>query len=190
MINIIFEAHSTTLDNEAHLASGHNDVELSPLGIQQAKELGERYKDQKFDVIYCSDLQRSWKTAELAFGKRFPIIDVDYNSPSGRIIKDKRLRECDYGDLTKHPSEEVDGLKVDHITIPFPNGESYQDCIKRMGDFLKDLRQKYFGRSKNVLIIGHRATQYGLEHLINGVPLKTLVTTPFQWQPRWSYDLK
>ncbi len=26
MITIIFEAHSTTTDNEAHLASGHNDI--------------------------------------------------------------------------------------------------------------------------------------------------------------------
>ncbi len=44
MITIIFEAHGTTFDNEAHLSSGHNDVELSHLGIQQSKEMGERYK--------------------------------------------------------------------------------------------------------------------------------------------------
>lgn len=103
MITIIFEAHSTTLDNEAHLSSGHNDVALSALGEQQAKELGNRYKDQNFDAIFCSDLQRSFKTAEIAFGKRFP------------IIKDKRLRECDYGDLTQHPSAEVDPEKPKRI---------------------------------------------------------------------------
>ena len=107
MVNITFEAHSTTLDNEAHLSSGHNDVELSPLGEKQAKELGERCKD--LDAIFCSDLQRSYKTAEIAFNGKFP------------VIKDKRLRECDYGDLTQHPSEEVEPLKVEHISIPFPN---------------------------------------------------------------------
>lgn len=37
MVNIIFEAHGTTFDNEAHLASGHNDVGLSPLGESQSK---------------------------------------------------------------------------------------------------------------------------------------------------------
>lgn len=51
MITIVFESHATTFDNEAHLASGHNDIELSPLGIQQAKELGERYKNDSFDSI-------------------------------------------------------------------------------------------------------------------------------------------
>ncbi len=96
MINIIFEAHATSLDNEKRLSSGHNDVELSPLGEQQAKQLGERYANQEFDAIFCSDLQRSYKTAEIAFGDRFT------------IIKDKRLRECDYGDLTRHPSDEVE----------------------------------------------------------------------------------
>lgn len=177
MITIIFEAHGTTFDNENHLSSGHFDVELSPLGEQQAKQLGERYKDQEFDTIFCSDLQRSYKTAEIAFGKKFP------------IIKDKRLRECDYGDLTRHPSDEVDAEKVNHITEPFPNGESYEGCLKRMKEFLDELKQKYDDRHKNVLIIGHRATQYGLEHLINGVDLKTLVTTPFKWQPGWTYQL-
>ena len=70
MITIIFEAHGTTFDNEAHLSSGHNDVELSPLGIQQSKEMGERYKDDHFDAIFCSDLQRAYKSAEIGFGTK------------------------------------------------------------------------------------------------------------------------
>lgn len=177
MLTIVFEAHGTTFDNEKHLSSGHFDVELSPLGIQQASQLGGRYKDQNFDAIFCSDLQRSYKTAEIAFGNRFP------------VFKDKRLRECDYGDLTRHSSDEVDSEKVNHITKPFPNGESYQDCLERMKEFLDDLRQKYHDRDINVIIIGHRATQYGLEHWINRKSLKELVITPFKWQPGWTYQL-
>ncbi|MBI3103353.1 histidine phosphatase family protein [Candidatus Daviesbacteria bacterium] len=176
MVIIIFEAHATSFDNEKHLFSGHFDVALSPLGEQQAKELGGRYKDQEFDVIFVSDLQRSYKTAEIAFGNKIP------------IIKDKRLRECDYGDLTQYPSDEVDPVKVKHISIPFPNGESYEDCLKRMKSFL-DYLHLYHGRSISVLIIGHRATQYGLEHWINGKSLKELVTVPFKWQPGWVYQL-
>lgn len=74
MVTIVFESHSTSLDNENHLSSGWNDVELSKLGIQQAKDLGKRRMDEKFDAIFCSDLQRSYKTAEIAFGNKFPII--------------------------------------------------------------------------------------------------------------------
>lgn len=175
-VEIIFEAHGTTYDNEAHRASGHFDVGLSPLGVQQSKEMGERYMDEHFDAIFCSDLQRSYKSAEIAFGDKFP------------IIKDAHLRECDYGDLTQHPSEEVDAEKPKRIKVPFPNGESYEETSARMKAFLQDLLRDYNG--KRVMIIGHRATQYGLERWIKGLPLEQVVPAPWRWQPGWTYILE
>lgn len=175
-VEIIFEAHGTTYDNEAHFSSGHNDVALSPLGIQQSKEMGERYKDEHFDAIFCSDLQRSYHSAEIAFGDRFP------------IIKDARLRECDYGDLTQHPSGEVDIEKPRRINQPFPNGESYEQTSVRMKAFLKDLFRDY--DDKRVMVVGHRATQYGLEHCIKGLSLEEVIPAPWKWQPGWSYILE
>ena len=176
MIEIIFEAHGTTFDNEAHLASGHNDVALSPLGIQQSKEMGERYKNDHFDAVFVSDLQRSYESAEIGFGNKWP------------IIKDARLRECDYGDFTQKPSEIVDKEKSKRINTPFPNCESYTQTTARVKSFLNDLKKNYDG--KRVMIIGHRATQYGLENLINGVSLEKLTTTNFKWQPGWKYEIE
>lgn len=176
MITIIFEAHSTTFDNEAHLSSGHNDVALSPLGEQQSKEMGERYKEDHFDVIFTSDLQRAFKSAEIGFGNEWP------------IIRDARLRECNYGDFTQHPSEEVEKQKLLRIYEPFPNGESYKQTTARMRTFLEELLKNYGG--KRVMIIGHRATQYGLDHLINGVSLEQLTSSHFKWQPGWEYKLE
>ncbi|MDE1874220.1 MAG: histidine phosphatase family protein [Candidatus Micrarchaeota archaeon] len=176
MIAITFEAHGTTVDNEARLSSGLYDAALSALGEKQARELGERYRNERFDAVFCSNLKRSYKTAELAFAGRFP------------IIKDRRLRECDYGTLTRHPSDEVEPLKIKHISTPFPGGESYEQANQRIKLFLEDLAKDYEGR--RVMIIGHRATQYGLECLINGKSLAALVSTPFKWQPGWVYELK
>lgn len=176
MVTIIFEAHSTTKDNEAHISSGWNDVELSELGLKQSKELGERYAKENFDAIFCSDLQRSFKTAEIAFSNRF------------KIIKDERLRECNYGDLTCHSSSEVDIKKPNRIEVPFPNGESYEQASGRMKDFLDDLATNY--DYKKVMIIGHRATQYGLEHWILGKELPEIISASWKWQPGWTYELK
>jgi broad specificity phosphatase PhoE len=176
MTKIIFEAHGTTLDNEAHRATGWFDDELSELGVQQSKEMGDRYKDEQFDAIICSDLQRSYRSAEIAFGDKFP------------IIKDERLRECNYGDMNQQPSDIVKEEKPKRISEPFPNGESYEDCAKRMGEFLKDLLRDYDG--EKVMIIGHRATQYGLDHWIKGMSIKDAVTAPWKWQPGWEYELK
>ena len=175
MVTIIFEAHSTSLDNETGLASGHNDVELSELGRKQSKELGERYVDQTFDAIYCSDLRRSYETAQLAFGDKYP------------IIQDARLRECDYGELTQKPSAIVNPEKANRISTPFPNGESYEQCCARVEKFLKDIANEYDG--KTIMIIGHRATQYGLEHAINHVSVYDAVTALWQWQPGWRYEV-
>lgn len=175
MVQIIFEAHGTTFDNEAHLSSGHFDVALSPLGERQSMEMGERYKNDHFDVIFTSDLQRTYRSAEIAFGDKF------------LVVKDFRLRECDYGDLTQKPSGLVEAEKPSRIHVPFPNGESYEQTTSRIKSFLEDLLKNY--ASKRVMIIGHRATQYGLENLINGVPLEELVSTHFRWQPGWEYNL-
>ncbi len=175
-VTIIFESHSTTLDNELHLASGWNDVDLSELGLRQAKELGQRRGNEHFDAIFCSDLQRSYHTGQIAFGDKFP------------IVQDARLRECDYGDLTQHPSNEVDPEKLKRITISFPNGESYEQTSERMKSFLQDLLKKYGG--KKVMILGHRATQYGLEHWIKRLPLEEVIPAQWKWQPGWEYTLE
>ena len=164
------------LDNEKHIASGWADIELSELGIKQSKEMGERYNNDYFDAIFCSDLRRSYKSAEIAFGDKFP------------IIRDARLKECNYSDLTQHSSQEVDNEKPKRIHEAFPNGESYEQTSERMRSFLQDLLQNYDG--KRVMIIGHRATQYGLEHLINKIPLEQVIPAPWKWQSEWEYKLE
>ncbi len=177
MIKIIFEAHSTTLDNEAKLSSGWNDVDLSELGLRQSQELKDRYARINVDAIFPSDLQRAVKTAvPLAAEKHIP------------IYPDTRLRECDYGDLTQSPKHEVNAQKADRIDQPFPDGESYQQCADRMKDFLDWLKANFDG--KTVVIIGHRATQYGLEHHLKEKDLKACVTEPWAYQPGWEYELK
>lgn len=169
MIDIIFESHSTTEGNEAKLAAGWYDVVLSELGEQQAKQLGERYRDKSFDAIFCSGLQRSYKTAQIAFDDKYP------------IIQDKRLRECDYGDMSRVPKAEVEALRARAIKEPYPNDESFEDTSKRMKAFLKDLLKNYDG--KTIMIVGHRATQYGLDQWIKEMSLKDAVLAPWQWQP-------
>jgi broad specificity phosphatase PhoE len=150
-------------------------VALSKSGEQQARDLGARYVDQSFDAIFCSDLQRSYKTAQLAFGDKYP------------IIQDKRLRECNYGDMNRMSKDTVEVYKLQAITTSYPNGESYIDTSVRMRRFLQDLFKGYYG--KKVMIIGHRATQYGLDKWIKEMSLKEAVLAPWKWQPGWEYKL-
>lgn len=176
MVSIIFEAHSTSLDNENNLSSGWSDSRLSPMGMDQSKQLGERYATQRPDVIFTSDLKRAYQTATIAF-------DFDPKF----IFTDWRLRECNYGDMTQSTKEEVDAVRTQYIEQPFPNGESYNQCMQRMASFLNDLKINFDG--KTVMIIGHRATQYGLEHWLNQKPLPEVLQAPWSWQPGWKYQI-
>lgn len=176
MVTIWFEAHATTLDNEAHLASGWNDIALSELGVKQTFEPVERSKERGIEIIFASDLNRAVRTG-------IPTAS-ELHIP---IYVDERLRECNYGDLTQHPKSEVEPLKVTSIEKPFPGGESYKDCMKRMGEFLEYLKTNF--EDKTVMIIGHRATQYGLEHHISGKTIEQCVSDPWTYQPGWKYVL-
>mgnify|MGYP001598165829 CR=1 FL=1 len=40
------------------------------------------------------------------------------------------------------------------------------------------------------MIVGRRATQYGLEHWIKKIPLKQVIPEPWKWQPGWEYHLE
>lgn len=176
MITILFETHSTTIDNEAKLAAGWFDVALSEMGEQQARDLGKRHAKEHFDIIFCSDLQRSYRTAELAFGGRIP------------IVQDRRLRECNYGSLNRAPKHQIEALQERALTVPFPQGESYKDTSARMKDFLQEILRDHDG--KTILIVGHRATQYGLDQWVKGMSLYDAVRAPWQWQPGWKYQLE
>ena len=151
-------------------------VALSELGKKQAKELGQRYNLKDFDAVFTSDMERAYKTANIAFDIEPDKLHIDW-----------RLRECDYGDLTQHAKEEVDDLKVNRVSSPFPNGESYEQTSARMKSFLEDLTKFYDG--KKVMIIGHRATQYGLQHWIKNISLEEAIAAPWKWQPGWVYEL-
>jgi broad specificity phosphatase PhoE len=171
---VVFETHATSLDNEAGLASGWFDVDLSPVGERQARELGERRRRDDIAAVYCSDLMRAVRTAEIAFGER--------GIP---IIQDARLRECDYGALTRHPATEIESRRASHIAVPFPGGESYEQCVARLSSWLADASAAQVGRT--VVVIGHRATFYALEHLLRDVPLEQAVSAPWSWRPGWIY---
>jgi len=129
-MKVYFATHATSKDNEAGIASGWKDAELSGLGIQQAKELGERFKDIKIDLICCSDLKRAVDTVKIAFGDKYP------------IIVNKRLRELNYGDFNGKPSEAVELMKKEHVKEPYPDGESYEQAIQRTPRLLPRIKRE------------------------------------------------
>ncbi len=176
MLKLFYSPHATSTDNEAKRASGHADVPLSPAGLEQARELGHHYATEMLDAVFSSDLQRAMMTAQIAFAER--------GIP---IVPDARLREYDYGDLTQYPIAQVEAEFPHRVTEPFPHGESLLMVVQRVGAFLQDVLREYDG--KTIVVIGHRATKYGLTYWHSDASLEQIVNTQWEWRdvPIWDY---
>lgn len=173
-VEVVFETHSTTEDNEAGIATGWLPGKLSATGREQARELGERRGNDGLAAIYTPDLARALETAEIAFaGSGLP------------VVVDARLRECNYGELngTREPRH---GRRA-HVDVPYPGGESWREAVTRAIELYEELRATRDG--ERVLVVGNIATRLGLEVLANGRALEELVDDLFTWQPGWEYVL-
>lgn len=175
-VEIIFETHQTSTDNEAGIATGWLPGELSALGRKQAVELGERRRLDGLAAVFTSDLRRAVETAEIAFGKT----DIP-------IIQDARLRECNYGELNGAPVTRIAAERPNRVTTPFPGGQSYEDVVRATETFLRDLATQWNG--SRVLLISHSANRWALQVLLGGERLEDLVVAPFDWQPGWFFTL-
>jgi broad specificity phosphatase PhoE len=176
-IEIVFETHSWSTDNDRGMATGWLPGALSERGEALARELGERRRDTGLAAVFCSDLRRAAQTAEIAFG----------GGGGLPILLDWRLRECDYGTLNGAPAAIVHADRQARLTEPFPGGESWQQAIDRVHGFLLDLPSRWAGQ--RVLVIGHVATRWALDHFLGGIPLSQLADADFGWQEGWSYQL-
>lgn len=127
-------------------------------------------------AVFSSDLGRAVETAEIAFG-----------GTGIPVRRDARLRECDYGSLNGAPVSQVEAERSRRIDEPFPGGESYRQAVDRVRSFLDELPGTHEG--KRIVVIGHSATRWALEHLLEGARLEDLVAAPFEWQEGWLYRL-
>ena len=85
------------------------------------------------------------------------------------------------------PVARVTEERTRRIDEAFPGGESYRRVVERMQSFLSDVAGDWDGC--RIVVIGHSATRWALEHLLSGAPLEELVAAPFEWREGWVYVL-
>ncbi|HET6211647.1 MAG TPA: histidine phosphatase family protein [Micromonosporaceae bacterium] len=175
-VQIVYETHSVTEDNEAGIATGWLPGRLSAYGRECARLLGERRRNDNIAAVFSSDLARAPETAAIAFtGTRIP------------VYFDSRLRECNYGALNGAPVETVAAQRLGRIDEPFPGGQSYRQVVDATRSLLADLASGWDGR--RIALIAHSANRWALDHLLGGQPLETVMSAPFAWRAGWEYLL-
>lgn len=177
-IKIIYFVHGTTTDNIEHKSTGWLHGELSEKGIEQSIKLKEQINLNEIDLVISSDLKRAIDSAENIFKE------------SKEIMHDKRIRECNYGDLNGKDSFLV--KYEEHIDIKFPNGESLKDVEERVRDFCNYLLENYDG--KTVALVAHKAPQLALEVITKNISWEEAIDKDWRktksWQPGWEYEIE
>lgn len=152
MAKIFIFRHGQTTDNLDHDFSGIRDVDLTPTGIEEAKTIAEKLKNEPVTKAYQSNQIRSKHTLELVLNGFHK--DVE-------IITDPRIKERDYGNLTGKNKEELEKIDPKDFAlwhrsydVPPPNGESIKDVEVRVLAFLNEEKLRW---TKNdvIFISGH-----------------------------------
>ena len=133
--------HGQTDWNKEGIVQGRCDIPLNEKGREQAREAKELTKDIKFDICFCSPLDRAKETAAIVLEGK----DVE-------IVYDDRLLEMAYGiyEATDWRKGEYQNRRR-QFAIRNKNGESYLDVCYRAFSFLEEI--KPLGIKGNVLLV-------------------------------------
>lgn len=179
MIKITYFVHGTTTDNEKELLSGWSNIGLSDLGIKQSMELKNKIDIDKFDIVFCSDLKRAIDSAKLIFLNK-------------KVIFDKRLRECDYGDFTDQSASLIKNDLKDFVNSKFSGGESLKDVEKRIRNFIEFLKNDY--QDKHIAIVAHQAPQLAFDVILKNQTWEQAFENDWRkthsWKPGWEYIIE
>lgn len=174
-MKITYYVHGSTKDNEVNIASGWTQNSLSQKGVEQTIIAAKSIEAAKYDRIFASDLLRAIESAQILFSE-----DKD------SIAVDARLRECNYGAFTKKPSNDL--VYVNHIHIPFPDGESLYDVELRVREFLEEMKSLSYN---HIAIVGHRAPQLALDVITRNFTWELAIDHDWRiggnWQLCWEY---
>ena len=154
-MKLILARHGQTEENLKDIIQGHLPGKLTDLGIEQAKKLALRLKEEKIDAIYSSDLARASDTAK-------EIARYHPDTPLYFVIE---LREKHQGSLTGKSIKEIDWSKP-------RDTEKKELMAVRIKKILDEAYEKY--KDKTVLFISHGAVIRVLTTIIMNRPLERM----------------
>jgi alpha-ribazole phosphatase len=162
---IIIAVRHTSVTFPKEICYGQTDIELASTYEVERNEVAQKLSCENYQALYSSPLKRCQKLAE-SISKEIP------------VIYDSRLMELNFGkwegqnwdDIIK--TEEAKSWFNDWINTPCPQGESYQQLISRVQEFIQQIKALH--NNKNVLIVTHGGIIRALISILSDIePKKT-----------------
>jgi 2,3-bisphosphoglycerate-dependent phosphoglycerate mutase len=155
MARLILLRHGESQWNLENRFTGWVDVPLSPRGIQEAKDAGEKLRSFTFDRAFTSVLARANETLRL-------VLDI-IGQTAIPIEKDKALNERMYGELqglnkaetVKKYGEAQVKIWRRSYDVPPPGGESLKDTAERVLPYYEQTIKPYLLKGDTILVAAH-----------------------------------
>ena len=173
---LVLLRHGESEWNLKNLFTGWTDVDLSPKGVEEAKEAGRRLKAHglTFDVAYTSVLIRAQKTLALAL--------VELGQTNLPEFRDQALNERHYGDLcglNKDDARKKWGEEQVHLwrrsyDVQPPGGESLKDTVARALPYYCQSILPDVLNGKRVLVAAHGNSLRALVMVLDRLTPKTI----------------
>lgn len=166
MLKLIIIRHGETIENTKGIMQGHLPGKLTKKGISQTKEIAEKLKTEKIDVLFSSDLKRAKDT----------IKHIYKHHKDKPLIYTEDLREKDLGELTGKLKKEYNWDIKSYMFVVYENkeGEKNKDFLKRAKNFLFSLKQF---KNKTILIVCHNGIARALISIIKNKEYNNKITS-------------
>ena len=171
-MEIYFVRHGQTIWNVEKRFQGLSDSPLTELGITQAKLLGEKLKDIKFDKFYSTSLKRAYDTANYIKGNRKQKVEIFDDFVEISMGDMEGIKQEDFKKLYPEQVKNFFFNQLEYDPSSF-GGESFLEVRERV---IRGLN-KFIELNKNyerVLVVSHGATLKTLLHYISGKDISTL----------------
>ena len=155
MARLVLLRHGESQWNLENRFTGWVDVPLSPRGIQEAKDAGEKLRTFTFDRAFTSVLARANETLRLALEA------IDQTGIP--VEKDKALNERMYGELQgldkdetakKYGDAQVKIWRRSYDVRP-PGGESLKDTAERVLPYYEGTIKPHLLKGDTILVAAH-----------------------------------
>ena len=175
---LVLLRHGQSDWNLKNLFTGWKDPDLSPLGVEEAKEAGRRLKARGivFDRVFTSALTRAQHTLALTL--------AELGQTGLPEMRDEALNERHYGDLCglnkddarkKWGDEQVHLWRRSYDVQP-PGGESLKDTVARALPYYCQHILPAVLRGERVLVAAHGNSLRALVMVLDRLTPKTIPT--------------
>jgi len=154
---LVLVRHGQSEWNARNLFTGWKDVDLTDVGMNEARRAGRMLKDEglAFDVAFTSKLMRAQKTLALML--------EELGQDGLETHEDLALNERDYGELSGFNKEEMAkkvGAEQVHIwrrsfDVAPPGGESLKDTADRTLPYFESTIMPQVMAGRNVIVAAH-----------------------------------